>query len=110
MRIGKLRHRINIQQRAIQRDGFGQPLLVWENVTPTPVWASVEPLRGREFIAAQQQQAELTTRIRMRYRPGITAAMRVLHGETIYNIVAPIDVEMRHVELQLMCNSGVNDG
>ena len=67
------------------------------------VAASVEPLRGREFWAAKEQQAEVTTRIRIRYLEGVTPKMQVLDGTTVYLINAVIDPEMRHQELQLMC-------
>lgn len=71
---------------------------------------SIEPLRGRELFAAQEHFAEVTTRIRIRYRDDVTAEMRVVHGGVDYAIGAVIDPELRHRELELMCASGVTDG
>ena len=67
------------------------------------IWASVEPLKGREFFAAQKENAETTVRITIRYRSGISPDMRIKYGDKIYEINAIIDVEERHNELQIMC-------
>ena len=101
----KLRHRITFQERATGQDEFGQPIDTWQDICT--VWAAVEPLSGREFWAAQQVQAEVTTRIRIRYRQGIRPEMRVLYDGRTYDIQTVIDPEERHVELQLMCREVV---
>ncbi len=95
------RHRITIQEHVTGQDEAGQPVDMWQDVAT--VWAAVEPLRGREYFAAAQVQAEVTTRIRIRYRRGIRPDMRVLYDGRLYNINAVIDPEERHMELQLMC-------
>lgn len=98
---GKLRHRITIQEHVTGQDEFGQPRDDWRDVTT--VWAAVEPLRGREYFAAQQVQADVTARIRIRYRKGIRPEMRSLYDGRLYDILSVIDPEERHQELQLMC-------
>jgi len=55
-------------------------------VTFTEFFASVEPLRGREFWASQQVQAEVTHTIRTYYVPGITPQMRARVGERVFEI------------------------
>ena len=67
------------------------------------VWASVEPLKGREFFAAQKENAETTVGICIRYRSGISADMRILYCNKVFGINAIIDPEERHIELQFMC-------
>ena len=74
------------------------------------IWASVEPLSGRELFAAQEFHNEVTTRIRIRYRDGVTAKMRVVFESVNYNILVIIDPELRHRELQLLCSSGLSNG
>jgi SPP1 family predicted phage head-tail adaptor len=71
----------------------------------TGAWAHVEPLVGREYLAAAALVAEVTARIRMRYRPGITAADRIIHGGTVYAIEAVLDVHSSRRELHLMCKA-----
>lgn len=55
-------------------------------VTFTEFFASVEPLRGREFWASQQVQSEVTHTIRTYYVPGITPAMRAKVDGRVFNI------------------------
>ena len=108
MNPGKLRHRITLQEYREILDQYGTPIdQGWQDVAT--VWASVEPIQGREYIQLQNTQSGLTTRIRIRYRPGITPAMRVLYGTRVFDIQSVIDFEERHIELQLMCIERVGD-
>lgn len=91
--------RITIQQRGTARDEAGQPIEAWTNVAT--LWAEVRDISGREYIAAGAEQAEVTTKIRIWRRTGITTGMRLLCGSTVYDIKAPLD-EGRDSTL-LMC-------
>lgn len=103
IRAGKLRHLITIQQPGTGRDACGGVLSnSWVDFA-TDVRASVEPLQGREFFATVQQGAELTTRFRLRYLPGVRPDMRIIHQGRVFLISAPpIDVNMLHRELHIM--------
>lgn len=98
---GKLRHRITIQQRSTTQDVYGEPTDTW--TTFATVWASVEPIIGREFFASEQVQAEVTTKIRIRNLDGILPKMRVSFGSKIYDIKAIMNIEERNREILLMC-------
>lgn len=114
MRAGKLRHKVAIQEFAVgspQQKPSGEPDGVWADVDGlSSISASIEPLKGRELFAAQEHHSEVEVRVRIRYRAGITAAMRVAHGGLYYDIVAVLDPELRHVELELLCKQGVTSG
>lgn len=101
MRAGSLRHRVTLQRFRCGRDAYGGPVEDWSDVAT--VWASLEAVNGREFFAGQQAQSEVTRRIRIRYRPDVTADMRVIHQGTVFNIVAPLP-DNRGRELVLMCS------
>jgi SPP1 family predicted phage head-tail adaptor len=101
MQAGKLRHRVTIQQATETRNTLGEAIKTWSTVAT--VYASVEPIRGREFFAAEQVQSEISHRVRMRYRSGLAPRMRLLYGSRMLQIEAVIDVEERHRETQLMC-------
>ena len=101
MRSGKLRRRLVIQQAVETQGTTGEMATTWS--TFATVWGSVEPLRGREFWAAKELQAEVTTRIRIRYLEGVTPKMQVVDGDKLYWIEAVIDPEMRHIQMDLMC-------
>lgn len=89
MQIGTLRHRIALY--AIQRVQDPSTGIITEDYGPvaTGIWASVEPLSAREFIAGQATQAQATTRIVIRHREGVNATMRVLHRGTFYDLAGP---------------------
>jgi SPP1 family predicted phage head-tail adaptor len=102
MNPGKLRYRITLQEYIEASDQYKTPIdQGWQNVAT--VWASVEPIQGREYIQLQNTQSELTTKIRIRYRPDVTPAMRVQYGTRVFDVQSVIDFEERHIELQLMC-------
>ena len=101
MRAGTLDQRIVIERLEGGVDELGQPFEDWATVAT--VWASVQPLVGREFIAAQAVQSEVTTRVVIRYMAGLTAADRVLHNGRVYEVTAVLDVRSQNDELVLMC-------
>jgi SPP1 family predicted phage head-tail adaptor len=101
MQAGKLRHRITIQEPVTARNNYGEAITTWTAVAT--VWASVEPLSGREFFAAEHVQSEVTHRVRMRWQSGITPDMRVLFEGRVLKIEAVINYSERRTDLQLMC-------
>lgn len=99
--LSRLNKRVTIISPDGPPDEYGEP--TEGPVTVATVWAAIEPLRGREFFAAQAVNAEVTTRIRIRYRKGIDRTMVVKHQEHEFEIMYIIDPEFAHQELQLMC-------
>lgn len=76
MQAGKLRHRVTFQRNIAGRNpASGAPLPpVWQDVAI--VWAAVEPLSGRDLIAAKAAQSEAKKRVIIRYRAGIEPTKR----------------------------------
>lgn len=106
----KLRHRVDIQALTHAIDAnTGARSDVWATFVANEP-ASIAPMSGREFIAAQAVQAGVNTRITIRKRDGVLPTMRVIHGNTIYNIVAVLPDTTLERHLTLLCDSGVNDG
>jgi SPP1 family predicted phage head-tail adaptor len=105
MNAGSLRHRITIQSVTETKDTFGGVTEAWG--THAAVWASIEPLSGRELLQAQQVQADITHRVRMRYVAGVTTKMRVLYGSREFGIQVAINPEERNREIVLMCKEQV---
>lgn len=86
MHAGKLRHRVTLQRNEQTQDPKkGAMLDHWVDVSP--LWASVEPLSVRDFIAAHAVQSAVSHRLTIRYRPGVQAGMRVLHGAAMYRVL-----------------------
>lgn len=101
MNIGKLRHRITIQQLTQTPDGAGGYTKSW--VPFATVWASVEPISGKEYFEAQQTQSAVTHKIRIRYHTGITPVMRIDFKGRIFGIESVINWEERNRDMMLMC-------
>lgn len=101
MKAGRLDQRITIERFERTQDTSGEPIYTWVPFMDT--WAAVEPLTGREYIAADAGVSESTVRVRLRYRPGVTPEMRVSHGDVVYEITHVADVRSQGRELQLMC-------
>jgi SPP1 family predicted phage head-tail adaptor len=107
MRAGDLRHRVTIQNKGTPaRNTAGEEVITWtEEAT---VWGSIEPLRGREFLEQQREGGEVTTRIRIRHRDGLTPSMRAVWGSHTYDILSVIEVQGRQREIHLMCRELVD--
>lgn len=108
MRAGSLRRRVTLQSRATAHDAYGQQSTSWATVATT--WADIQPLSGRELLSAQAQQAETTHKVLIRYRAGVTSAMRLLYQGRVFNIQSVTDPDMAHVTLELLCSEGLNQG
>lgn len=112
MEIGELRHKVTIERPVPGRSERGGPRDEWVPHLSN-IWAEVRQLGPREQMLAQQVQSSITTKIRIRYRPGLDATMRVRwqHGEggspttvEFFDIEGPpIPVEGRTDEIWLMC-------
>ena len=101
MEAGRLRNRVTLQEKEVTKDAYGAEVITWADVAT--VWAAVEPLAGREFMEGRSLDAELSTRIRIRYREGVRPTYRATWGDHVYDIQSVIDVNGRHRELLLMC-------
>lgn len=99
--VNRLDKRVTIKQLTTTTDEYNEPINAWVDVTT--VWAGIEPLRGREFFAAKAENAEVTTRIRIRYREGIDRTMVVGYKSSEFEILYIIHPEFAKKELQLMC-------
>jgi SPP1 family predicted phage head-tail adaptor len=101
---GAMDRRIRIEQATTSADGYGQPIETWSLLAE--VWAEVAPLRGRELWAAQQVNAELTTRFRIRYRSDVTEKMRIICEGTEYDIESIAEIGRRE-GLEIMATAKV---
>lgn len=93
--IGRLRHRVLIQSPEPGRSKYGDEKHSWpaaeETAETTTVWCEVRAASGRELFASGQVQAQVSHRVTMRHRPGLTPKDRLVWvdgGNLILNIVA----------------------
>lgn len=109
MRCEILRNRIKIMHQPESQNSYGEEVSdITQWTEYAEVYASIEPIQGREFFSAQQVNSIVDTRIRIRYLFGVKPNMKVLFDSRIYEIKAVIDVNERHKEMQLMCQEVSN--
>jgi SPP1 family predicted phage head-tail adaptor len=102
LQAGKLRHRIQLMRQNLTQGTSGGTVVDDVSIFAT-VWASVEALTGRELYAAQQKVSEVSHKITMRWRGGITAAMNVWFDGREFQIQAVQNPDERHKLLILLC-------
>ena len=105
----RLNKRVTLHVLGPNQDAAGQPLPAdWTNFIANgdgKLWAEVRDVTGREFVAAGATQNLVLTTITIRYRAGVAAKMRVLHGTDVYGVEAVLGQDQR--TLALMCSRGV---
>lgn len=108
MQAGRLRHRVTIEELTVTLDSDGAQVETWLPISLRLLSAEITALSGRELLAAAAVQSKVTTRIRLRYRPGIRPTMRVVHRDEIYSIEAVVpDPGSRVDYVTLHCSVGV---
>lgn len=111
MRAGRLRHLVELQHNApAVSNKLNEPTDNWQ--TLASVWASIRPMSGREFFAAQQVQSDVSHEIKIRYFPGLTPKDRVRWFEVrpggqdvtrVFDIKAVLPPDEEYREIRLMC-------
>lgn len=102
MNIGKLNKRITFLKLTTGYDEMGQEIEgAWQSFKT--VWASIKPLRGREYWDAKKKSAEQNYKIMTRYHDGITDDMRIQYKNKIFNIESAVDVDEKGEMLEIQC-------
>lgn len=118
MRAGDLRRRVTIQTRVTTRDTAGQQSTAWTDYL-TGVPANIQPLTGRELLAAQAINTEVSHTIAVRWTaaladPKAVAAMRVRYATPAvtryFNILASMNIDERNKQIDLLAVEGENLG
>lgn len=92
---------ISIQRRVSGQDEIGQPIETWEEVARP--WASVRHVSGVEAIKGGTDASVVRASVRILYRHGIDAGMRVVLGFATYEIKAILPDEQDRAGMDLVC-------
>lgn len=93
--------RVTLQDEVPAKGDLGGEQMAW--VDEATVWAAVDPLRGKEFFAAQQVNSEVSHQVTIRYRTGVTPKKRLLWDGRVLEITAVLPSKERRRYLHLMC-------
>jgi len=110
---GDLNRRVTIQTRASNQDSFGAQSTAWSDLAS--VWASIEPLTGRELMNAQTISTEISHRITLRYQsafanPKTVATLRAIYGARVFDIHASMNESENNERITLLAAEGLTDG
>lgn len=97
---GKLKHRVRIMRDIDQLTG-GQSLPVPTQLAE--VWAWVQPLASRELAQVRQTLPEVSHRVTLHYRAGLTASDWLEHNGGRLAISSLINVQNDNTVLELLC-------
>lgn len=101
MQAGRLNRRCVIQAPGTAQDELGQPIPGWTDVAT--VWADIRMNSGLEAIKAGAPVSVVAASIRIRYRAGVNAGMRVVHNLVAYEIKAVMPDAAGREFLDLAC-------
>lgn len=90
MRAGRLNTRVGILRKTRATNTFGEEIETWNTIAT--VWAEIVPLRGAERFAAMQTVAQIETKVRIRYRKGLTPLDRLYFWEKQHDIVDVVNL------------------
>jgi len=98
-----MRHSVTLQRRATTKDAMGQQVNTWTDLGT--LIASVEPVRGREYLGASGEHSDVTHRINTRARPDFSPQPRdrLAFGSRYFNIKSVFDISERGREWEMMC-------
>jgi SPP1 family predicted phage head-tail adaptor len=90
--IGDMKHRVLLQECVLAPDGGGGFAEAWQDLAEeAEVYAAITPLSGAEQLRFHQLATSVTHRITLRFRADVTAAMRIIKDDVIYDIASATD-------------------
>lgn len=101
MRAGEFNKLISIEQKSTTSDGMGGFTEGYTNFASS-VYASIWTVSAKEQIQSSKETMDITHRIRIRYRAGITAGMRIKYKTSYYNIKSIINPNMSNKILEIL--------
>jgi SPP1 family predicted phage head-tail adaptor len=110
MRIGRMRHRLEIQTAtAATNDDYGpENVLTWAK--KYGLWAELLPVSGNEQITALAAVGKQTMRFRTRYKPDVTTKMRVFYKGQAWDIAEVNPEDHQNQYLVILAVRGLTGG
>jgi len=99
---GDLNKQVDLQQAYTVQDTFGEAIETWLTVA-SGLWAEIKPLSARETIQANQQHAETSHQVIIRFRGGVRADQRLVYKGRYFYIQSIIDEMEENEKLTLLC-------
>jgi SPP1 family predicted phage head-tail adaptor len=101
----RLRQRLTLQQEVQTPDTAGGYTRGWQDVAD--LWAEIIPITGREKLFADQLQSQISHKIVLRYRAGVSAGQRLMFETRAFNIRYVFNIGEDNEMLELLAEEGV---
>ncbi len=92
-------HLIKFQSKTITGKGIDKTE-VWVDVCTE--WASIRPVSASEIIKSRREEMIISHRIKIRYRSGITSAMKIIYGSREFDINSVINIDEANREIEIL--------
>ena len=108
MRAGLLRHTVSIQEQTDTADGMGGFTTSWADISGmSTIPAAIWPLSAKENLDSAKLELQITHKIRIRYRSGITSKNRIKFGTRIFNIISLTNFDERDINLDMLATEEI---
>ena len=103
---GRYPHHVEIHGPTATDNDIGESVVTYHKVSQA--YASIEPLRGREYWAAAQSQASVTHEVKMRL-PSVTPTPehQIVFGARLFDVKVVRNLGERNRELVILCEEKV---
>lgn len=101
MNAGQLCHLVTLYRPVPSVNEAGETTVSWEPVRQT--WMGIRPLRAFEVERAREVHTDRTHTATARYAADIANDWRIVHGDTVLQIIGIVDVGNRNVEFEIAC-------
>ena len=111
LEAGKKNTPITIQQKVRAQTASGAITYSWQNIpVAAQMWAEKFDRSGVQGFVADKDVSRVVARFRVDYREDLSDEMRVVCKGKFYNIHYVLDLTGENEFLELMCETGANDG
>ena len=109
--VNTIRNRVTIEKAASVMSAHGVETFAYPGDGNFKVWADIEPFGTRIVDHEAEAVPELEYRVTIRYREDISLHDRIVYGGRILEqMLPPMDMDGRHVWLQLQCREMAGAG
>ena len=107
MKARYLNKKITIQKLGDTVDDFGGVVEGAYQDLAT-VWASINPITGKEAFLSNTDFATVSHKIRIRYLAGVNASMRIVWNDRVFKIKYFINYQEANREVEFLCEEQIN--
>lgn len=107
MKAGMLKHLITFQKMGNAKNDFGE-IEQGQYEDFKSVWASINPVNGKESFLANANYSTITHKIKIRYLPDLDASMQIVFKGRIFSIKYFTNFGELNKEIEILCEEKIN--